>query len=344
MKFLSDIDLELNELQDVVIEKLAVDPVVTTEGRLYYNTANHSLKINNGTVWDDMITSQDIPAGGYLPLSGGTMTGNIAMSGAQTVDGVDVSAIPSTYLPLAGGTIAGDLTLLGASVPKVLIYSAFGAESVGFNPGEWGQTAGVPFRFRACDNLHENDTLLEIGDTRPGDGLGAGQIKFMNHGKIALSDSLGTAPPAIYSRLGLDLQSATSRKNYTLENSLGGGVDLEIHGGLIITDELDVANYVQIGAPTGFLWGWNWTLPINSGTPGQFLQTDGTGVTSWVSQSTDADTVDSQHASSFPTISSGVVAPSSTPAKVGDIYVDTTGKKLYFATGTGSSADWTIAN
>ena len=35
----------------------------------------------------------------YLPLAGGTMTGNIAMSGAQTVDGVDVSGrlqIPDT--------------------------------------------------------------------------------------------------------------------------------------------------------------------------------------------------------------------------------------------------------
>jgi uncharacterized protein with FMN-binding domain len=45
-----------------------------------------------------------------------------------------------------------------------------------------------------------------------------------------------------------------------------------------------------------------------------------------------------------PTISSGTVVPATTPAKVGDIYVDTSAKKLYFATGTASSADWTIAN
>lgn len=32
----------------------------------------------------------------YLPLSGGTLTGNIAFSGAQTVDGVDVSALNTT--------------------------------------------------------------------------------------------------------------------------------------------------------------------------------------------------------------------------------------------------------
>jgi hypothetical protein len=47
---------------------------------------------------------------------------------------------------------------------------------------------------------------------------------------------------------------------------------------------------------------------------------------------------------SFPIISTGTAAPSSTPAKVGDIYVDTTNKKLYFAAGNSSSADWIIAN
>jgi len=45
-----------------------------------------------------------------------------------------------------------------------------------------------------------------------------------------------------------------------------------------------------------------------------------------------------------PTISTGTAAPLSTPTKVGDIYVDTTNKKLYFAAGTSSSADWIIAN
>lgn len=45
-----------------------------------------------------------------------------------------------------------------------------------------------------------------------------------------------------------------------------------------------------------------------------------------------------------PNITSGVIAPATTPAKVGDIYVDTAAKKLYFASGTTSSADWTIAN
>lgn len=45
-----------------------------------------------------------------------------------------------------------------------------------------------------------------------------------------------------------------------------------------------------------------------------------------------------------PSITSGTSAPSSTPGKIGDIYVDTSNKKLYFAAGTTSSSDWIIAN
>ena len=36
----------------------------------------------------------------------------------------------------------------------------------------------------------------------------------------------------------------------------------------------------------------------------------------------------------------GAGAPLTTPANTGDIYVDKTNKKLYFASGTDSSADW----
>ncbi len=48
--------------------------------------------------------------------------------------------------------------------------------------------------------------------------------------------------------------------------------------------------------------------------------------------------------SNVPYITTGVNAPGSTPGKVGDIFVDTTHTKVYVATGTGSSADWTVLN
>jgi hypothetical protein len=47
---------------------------------------------------------------------------------------------------------------------------------------------------------------------------------------------------------------------------------------------------------------------------------------------------------SCPVISIGTAAPATTPSKVGNVFIDTTNKKIYFATGVGSSADWTIVN
>lgn len=45
-----------------------------------------------------------------------------------------------------------------------------------------------------------------------------------------------------------------------------------------------------------------------------------------------------------PTIEQGSGAPSSTPAQVGDIYVDISGAKLYMASGIASSGDWSLLN
>jgi hypothetical protein len=45
-----------------------------------------------------------------------------------------------------------------------------------------------------------------------------------------------------------------------------------------------------------------------------------------------------------PRVYTGTAAPATTPAYVGDLFVDTNAKKIYSATGTSSSADWTILN
>lgn len=46
----------------------------------------------------------------------------------------------------------------------------------------------------------------------------------------------------------------------------------------------------------------------------------------------------------YPTITSGTSVPSTTPTKIGNIYIKTDTDKIYIATGTSSSSDWTIVN
>lgn len=48
------------------------------------------------------------------------------------------------------------------------------------------------------------------------------------------------------------------------------------------------------------------------------------------------------NASHIPFVTSGSGAPSSTPSKIGDFYVDTSTPNLYYSKGTASSADWVV--
>lgn len=45
-----------------------------------------------------------------------------------------------------------------------------------------------------------------------------------------------------------------------------------------------------------------------------------------------------------PERSTGTAAPTTTPTKIGNIFVDTANAKVYVATGTASSSDWTVVN
>lgn len=42
----------------------------------------------------------------------------------------------------------------------------------------------------------------------------------------------------------------------------------------------------------------------------------------------------------MPTVTSGILAPSSAPIAIGDLYFDTVAVKLYWANGTVSSSNW----
>ena len=48
--------------------------------------------------------------------------------------------------------------------------------------------------------------------------------------------------------------------------------------------------------------------------------------------------------SEIPAISSGVAAPTTAPAKIGNVFCDTVAGKVYIAVGATASADWKILN
>ena len=55
MKFLSNIDLNKNELQNAVMQKLATAPSSPVEGQMYFNTADHVLYVYAGGQWKNAL-------------------------------------------------------------------------------------------------------------------------------------------------------------------------------------------------------------------------------------------------------------------------------------------------
>lgn len=96
-KFLTDIDLNKNELQNPVIQNLAAAPASPKEGQLYHNTADHQMYRYDGTNW---VAIGDISAAAVTVTrntgSGDTLASyTISQGGVALTPTID---IPKDYL------------------------------------------------------------------------------------------------------------------------------------------------------------------------------------------------------------------------------------------------------
>jgi hypothetical protein len=74
----------------------ATDPTQDNDGQsllagaLYFNSATSTMRVWDGAAW----AAAYLPASGYLPTSGGTMTGTVAFAAGQTFPGAGYLGIP----------------------------------------------------------------------------------------------------------------------------------------------------------------------------------------------------------------------------------------------------------
>jgi len=184
--------------------------------------------------------------GTKLPLAGGTMTGNIVMSGSQTVDGRDISA-DGTKLDGIEASATADQT---AAEIRTLVESA--SDSNVFTDADHTKLNGIS----ASANVGITDV---VGDTSPQLG---GSLDV--NGQDIVSTSNGA----------IELDPNGSGKVTFKGNSTKGS------GQFVLNCEQNSHGIVFKGPPHSAAASYTFTLP-NDIQNGKYLTTDASGNTSW---------------------------------------------------------------
>ena len=97
LSYLTDINLNKNELQNAVVQKLATDPSSgQTAGWIIFNTTDNQLKVYDGSAWTNVggdITGVNITAGTGLSGTVSTTSGQHT----QTIDLANTSVTAGSY-------------------------------------------------------------------------------------------------------------------------------------------------------------------------------------------------------------------------------------------------------
>ena len=104
MNYLTNLNLNQNEIQNAVIQPLAVAPSNPKEGQIYYNSADKFIYRYNGTAWGPIgvVYQQGSTTGAVI--TGLDNNGNVTTTNV-------INLTITGYTPVSGGYVSNDMTL-----------------------------------------------------------------------------------------------------------------------------------------------------------------------------------------------------------------------------------------
>jgi hypothetical protein len=159
--FLTSVDLKQNQLLNASLQNLAAAPASPVAGQVYYDTVRLAAYCWNGTTWQpfDASKSTIIPQSaivglsttlsGYLPLTGGTLTGGLTVNSTINTGGGIVTLNNGTSNWINYGTtgVAAPSYTTRSAGTKLVLYDSLNSSSadyaIGIASGNLWQSVGV---------------------------------------------------------------------------------------------------------------------------------------------------------------------------------------------------------
>ena len=297
-------------------------------------------KLANDAVDGDNIADDSINSEHYV--DGSIDTAHIAdsqITSAKIADGTIVNADINASAAIAGSKISmevgelSNVTLTNLADNQILKYdSASGVWQNEADGGSGGTSSTDLSQVRTDTTVQVvsstgNNVTIPAADSTDSSSTGAGIMSKAQATRVA--QSLLDATPQLYANLDVAArQITTTTTNGDIELAPNGTGVVEIRGndnaGSITLNCENNSHGVTIRGPAHSAGAtYTLTLPVNDGDANQFLQTDGSGVTSWQTVDTSAGQSSNVVALSNPTTTDGfTIASNRNVAMVGPLTVN----------------------